>query len=179
MSKANTPATLPGGRSGRRRLDRAPERSAAAGVGRAGSGPDDRQAVAEAHSSCHRLRCARLRTRTRRRGALRSDRGTRGFTVETTASGEQEVAGIADELIPVLGSAPVTRRWAGLRPGTPDGLPIFGAEPEAPNLWYATGYGRNGILFAGITGIALTHLMAREATFDGVRALSPGRFWSW
>ena len=102
-----------------------------------------------------------------------------GFTVETTASGEQQVAGIADELIPVLGSAPVTRRWAGLRPGTPDGLPIFGAEPEAPNLWYATGYGRNGILFAGITGIALTHLMAREATFDGVRALSPGRFWSW
>lgn len=102
-----------------------------------------------------------------------------GFAVETTAAGEQQVAAIADELIPALGSAPVTRRWAGLRPGTPDGLPIFGAEPEAPNLWYATGYGRNGILFAGITGIALTHLMAQEATYEGVEALRPDRFWSW
>ncbi len=102
-----------------------------------------------------------------------------GFVAETTDAGERQVAAMAEELIPALGAAPVTRRWAGLRPGTPDGLPIFGAEPEVPNLWYATGYGRNGILFAGITGIALTHLMAREATYDGVAALSPERFWSW
>ena len=48
--------------------------------------------------------------------------------------------------------ASVKRTWAGLRPVTPDGLPIIGAEPRLPGLWYATGHGRNGILLAGITG---------------------------
>jgi len=102
-----------------------------------------------------------------------------GFSSGTTAEGEQRVIQWTNSVVPALGPLTVQRRWAGLRPGTPDGLPIFGAEPNTPGLWYATGAGRNGILLAGITAVSLCHLMAGEATFEGIEALRPGRFWSW
>jgi glycine oxidase len=101
-----------------------------------------------------------------------------GFSTETTAAGVKSVERAASSLIPRLGELPIARSWAGLRPGTPDGLPIVGAEPSVPNLWYATGHGRNGILLAGITAVILGHRMANEATFEGVEALAPERFWS-
>ncbi len=102
-----------------------------------------------------------------------------GFGSETTAAGEHDVVQRTNSIVPALSSLGVDRRWAGLRPGTPDGLPIFGAEPNASGLWYATGAGRNGILLAGILAVSLCHLMAGEASFEGIEALRPGRFWSW
>ena len=102
-----------------------------------------------------------------------------GFDVHVTAAGERSIVDSTDALLPALAPLPVERRWAGLRPVTPDGLPIFGAEPKVANLWYAAGYGRNGVLLAGITAVALCHLMANEASFDGIEALRPERFWSW
>ena len=45
--------------------------------------------------------------------------------------------------------------WAGLRPITPDRLPILGPDPDLPRLLYACGHGRNGILLAPITGEAI------------------------
>ncbi len=102
-----------------------------------------------------------------------------GFSAEPTSAGEQDVVRWTNSILPALGPLAVDRRWAGLRPGTPDGLPIFGAEPNAPGLWYATGAGRNGILLAGILAVSLCHLMAGEASFEGIEALRPGRFWSW
>jgi glycine oxidase len=102
-----------------------------------------------------------------------------GFATEVTDAGRRHLTAIADTLLPALTDTPIVQALAGLRPGTPDGLPIFGAEPQVPGLWYATGYGRNGILFAGITAVALGHLLAGEATFEGVEAMGPARFWSW
>lgn len=102
-----------------------------------------------------------------------------GFVADPTDFGARTVADEATGLMPALGSLAITRSWAGLRPGTPDGLPIVGPEPSVPNLWYSTGHGRNGILLAGITAVALTHLLDGEATFDGVDAMRPERFWTW
>jgi len=102
-----------------------------------------------------------------------------GFSAEVTDAGAKCVADATAGLLPALASLPVVRRWTGLRPGTPDGLPIVGPEPSVPNLWYATGHGRNGILLAGITGVMLSHLLAGESTFDGLEMLRPERFWSW
>ncbi len=102
-----------------------------------------------------------------------------GFSAEVTADGEQSVVRWADSVVPALAPLKVERQWAGLRPGTPDGLPIVGAEPNARGLWYATGGGRNGILLAGITAVSLCHLMAGEASFEGIEALRPDRFWAW
>ena len=48
--------------------------------------------------------------------------------------------------------------WAGLRPGTPDGLPVLGACP-IEGLFFATGHYRNGILLAPITAQLLADLL--------------------
>lgn len=101
-----------------------------------------------------------------------------GFAADVTDEGCAFVVQRTNALLPALAGAPVTRSWAGLRPVTPDGLPIVGPEPTTTGLWYATGHGRHGVLLAGITGVILAHLMAGEATVDGVENLRPERFWS-
>jgi glycine oxidase len=102
-----------------------------------------------------------------------------GFSPEVTESAVNSIRARAERLAPALAGAKVLRAWAGLRPGTPDGLPIVGSEPNLPGLWYATGHGRNGILLAGITGRIINHLLLGEPTVEEVDVLRPGRFWSW
>ena len=90
-----------------------------------------------------------------------------GFRAEVTTSGVAQIFSATMSLCPGLLRAKVRRTWAGLRPMTPDGLPILGREPKLEGLWYATGHGRNGILLAGITGVLLRQLM------DGVQPAHP------
>jgi glycine/D-amino acid oxidase-like deaminating enzyme len=73
----------------------------------------------------------------------------------------------------------VLRTWAGLRPVTPDGLPVVGPEPRLEGLWYATGHGRHGILHAGITALILAQLLNGENEVERIAALRPERFWEW
>ena len=102
-----------------------------------------------------------------------------GFSSEVTEAGIATIRSRAEQLAPALVGAKVLRAWAGLRPGTPDGLPIVGREPNLQGLWYATGHGRNGILLAGITGRIINHLLSGEPTVEEVEVLRPERFWSW
>jgi glycine oxidase len=82
-----------------------------------------------------------------------------GFDKRVTADGVASLLAGARRIAPALGSAELLETWAGLRPGTPDDLPILGADPEAPNLFYATGHFRNGVLLAPVTAqIALDGL---------------------
>ncbi len=74
-----------------------------------------------------------------------------GFERDPTAAGVLSVFTAAFEIAPALSEARLTGVWAGLRPGTPDELPILGEDPEVPGLIYATGHFRNGILLAPIT----------------------------
>lgn len=99
-----------------------------------------------------------------------------GYRPEVTTAGLARILSVAVALCPALMRAKVRRSWAGLRPVTPDGLPIIGAEPLLDGLWYATGHGRNGILLAGMTGVLLTQLMdGREPAHD-MSHFAPGRF---
>ena len=102
-----------------------------------------------------------------------------GFRPEVTSAGLARIFSAVTALCPTLTTAAVTRTWAGLRPVTPDGRPIIGAEPRLPGLWYATGHGRNGILLAGITGVIVRQLLAGEPTVEDIDAYAPARFWSW
>ncbi len=102
-----------------------------------------------------------------------------GFAPTTTDEARQFLLDGLHALIPSLEEPTVLSQWAGLRPGTPDGLPIVGPEPMTPGLWYATGHGRNGILLAGVTGVILQQLLTGEAPFENITALRPERFWSW
>lgn len=79
-----------------------------------------------------------------------------GFERRSTAGGMGGILGAALELLPDLAEHPVVDSWAGLRPGTPDRLPILGPDPEVRGLLYATGHFRNGILLAPETARMLT-----------------------
>jgi len=103
-----------------------------------------------------------------------------GFDADTTEPGRTQLAEVAARLYPALRDAPIQRAWAGLRPCTPDGKPILGQDAVYPNLWYATGHGRNGILLAPITGEVVAHLLqgypSEQLEID-LTPLRPSRFW--
>jgi glycine oxidase len=73
-----------------------------------------------------------------------------GFDERVTARGMHELLHAAVSAAPSLGSFAVTETWAGLRPGTPDGLPFLGETP-IEGLLLACGHYRNGILLAPAT----------------------------
>ena len=54
--------------------------------------------------------------------------------------------------------------WAGLRPGSPDGLPVIGRLPGWENVYVATGHFRNGILLGPITGKLIAQLITTGRT---------------
>ena len=75
-----------------------------------------------------------------------------GFRKRTTVAGLKALTRGAIEAVPSLAGSEVVRSWAGLRPATPDGLPVMGLLPGWQNAWVATGHFRNGILLAPISG---------------------------
>jgi glycine oxidase len=99
-----------------------------------------------------------------------------GFHPEVTSAGIARIFSATMALCPSLLRTKVRRTWAGLRPMTPDALPIIGREPLLEGLWYATGHGRNGILLAGITGVLVRQLVSGEPLLLDVRAFTADRF---
>ena len=91
---------------------------------------------------------------------------------------ERRVALIAREAARLLGDAgsrPLLRTWRGLRPCTPDGLPLIGPVPGAENVVAAFGHGQWGLQLAPVTGRLVADLLdgRRDPRLD---ALSAGRF---
>ncbi len=102
-----------------------------------------------------------------------------GFDPSVTPDATATLIRRASAIHPALRDATPRRAWAGLRPGTPDGLPIIGAEPRLAGLWYATGHGRNGILLAGVTGEMIAQQVRGDAEAADLRVVRPERFWNW
>lgn len=82
-----------------------------------------------------------------------------GFDESITEAGINGLLMAAYELEPRLVEARIVEKWAGLRPGTPDDLPILGADQRVDGVFYATGHYRNGILLAPITAHTMTNLL--------------------
>jgi glycine oxidase len=82
-----------------------------------------------------------------------------GFEKHTTATAIAQLLALACRLVPDLGSAPVERCWAGLRPGSPDGLPFLGPVPGLDNLFVAAGHFRAGIQLSPATGLVMKELI--------------------
>jgi glycine oxidase len=68
----------------------------------------------------------------------------------------------AQELLPALADAEVVGHWAGLRPGSPEGIPFIGEVPEFPGLWLNCGHYRNGLVLAPASCELLKNLMLGE-----------------
>jgi glycine oxidase len=102
-----------------------------------------------------------------------------GFECRVTVEGLRAISDSASEIAPAFGTLERADSWAGLRPRAADGLPVVGASAEVGNLFYATGYYRNGILLAPATGELVADLLTGAAGGLGPRlleAFSPARF---
>jgi len=73
-----------------------------------------------------------------------------GFAPGPTPAGMAALSHAAERLIPRLSGQQIVETWAGFRPGTPDALPILGADERLPGLFHASGLYRNGILLAPV-----------------------------
>ncbi|MCU7848849.1 MAG: glycine oxidase ThiO [Candidatus Thiodiazotropha sp. (ex Lucinoma kastoroae)] len=80
----------------------------------------------------------------------------RGFDKTTTEQAKQELKQFALTLFPALGKADIEHHWAGLRPGSPNGIPYIGPIPEIAGLFINAGHFRNGV----VLGLASSHLIA-------------------
>jgi glycine oxidase len=98
-----------------------------------------------------------------------------GFEKRVTPEGMKKIFDAATELSPALADAEVAETWSGLRPGTPDDLPILGPT-EINGLLVATGHYRNGILLAPVTAKLLREWIVEGKTELDAAAFSPLRF---
>ncbi len=130
-----------------------------------------------------------------------------GFDTSTSSEDLRDLRRLAAELVPQLGdeaAAPAVEAWAGLRPATPDGLPILGvmeemgvlhaagnaaehplespaehlAEPSRAEtrMFIATGHFRNGILLAPATAVVMADLLEDRTPAIDLAPFTPARF---
>ena len=98
-----------------------------------------------------------------------------GYQKAVTSGGLEEILGAVNELAPSLARAEIVETWSGLRPGTPDQLPILGPT-DMKGLIIATGHYRNGILLAPITAKLITEWITDGRTSLDWGDFSPLRF---
>ena len=84
-----------------------------------------------------------------------------GFDTAVTAGGVHELLREAYRLLPDVAEMELVEAAAGLRPGTPDNLPLVGPSPVDGLLW-ATGHYRNGILLAPLAADAIADALAKN-----------------
>jgi glycine oxidase len=98
-----------------------------------------------------------------------------GFDKRTDVATIQRLHRSAVALVPGLRNAKILEDWAGLRPGTPDALPILGAT-ATPGYYVATGHFRDGILLAPITAQVMTNVITGADCNYDLKPFSPARF---
>ena len=104
-----------------------------------------------------------------------------GFDKAVTAEGRAILLTALAKLTPGLSKARLLRTWAGLRPGSADGLPLIGPSRSVQGLWIAGGHFRDGILLGPLTGHIIAELIQRHSTPFGLdlNAFHPDRFGGW
>jgi glycine oxidase len=98
-----------------------------------------------------------------------------GFDRSIDEAALADVAERAASLVPELRLHRPAEWWADLRPIALDGLPYLGADPELDGLYYATGFGRNGILLSPRAGAVLAAMISGDPVPPAWRGLGPGR----
>jgi glycine oxidase len=98
------------------------------------------------------------------------------FDRRVTAAGVSQLLGDAIRLVPGLDDAAFVGAWAGLRPATPDNLPLVGPWPGVDGLLLAVGHYRNGVLLAPLTAQLIAGLALGKGLADEAAPLRPERF---
>jgi glycine oxidase len=98
-----------------------------------------------------------------------------GFDTEPTVGGVRDLLRDAERVLPGIAEYALVEAVAGLRPGSPDNLPLIGAVGGGSGPLVATGHGRNGMLLAPLTAAAVLALLAGEPTPEVLCAADPAR----
>jgi glycine oxidase len=98
-----------------------------------------------------------------------------GFDKTVVQETTEQLHRAAAKFVPELASAPIVASWTGLRPGTPDDLPLLG-NSETPGIFIASGHFRNGILLAPITASLMADLITGKTPAMDISPFSPSRF---
>jgi sarcosine oxidase subunit beta len=107
---------------------------------------------------------------------LGSTREFAGFCTENTLSGIRRIISRTTEVLPALKHLQVIRTFAGLRPYTPDGLPILGPVPSLEGFFMAAGHEGDGIALSPITGELMADMVLGQKTAISLAPFSPERF---
>jgi glycine oxidase len=99
-----------------------------------------------------------------------------GFRKEVTLAGLEELIKAGSMVAPGIMELPLLRTWSGLRPGSPDGLPLVGSIDGYAGLLLAVGHYRNGILLGPITGLLIKQLLVDHVSSPYLELLRPERF---
>ncbi|WP_275287943.1 glycine oxidase ThiO [Halomonas elongata] len=90
-----------------------------------------------------------------------------GFDKSLSESAKASLWSSATRIVPALADCEVAHHWAGLRPGSPDGVPFIGAVPGIANLHVNAGHYRNGLVLApASTHLLVDELLGREPIVD-------------
>jgi glycine oxidase len=98
-----------------------------------------------------------------------------GYDKDVTAEGLRSILEGVTRIAPLVKELRFRRAWAGLRPDTPDHLPVLGYGP-LDNLIFATGHFRNGILLAPVTAELISGLVLKGSTAFPLEPFLPARF---
>ena len=107
---------------------------------------------------------------------LGSSRQFAGFDTRVEPEVVSEVIRRCVRFVPALAGALAVRFWAGLRPYTPDLLPVIGPLSSVPGLFVASGHEGIGITEGPVTGLLISQMITGEETILPVGKLSPDRF---
>ncbi|HYM51362.1 MAG TPA: glycine oxidase ThiO [Candidatus Limnocylindrales bacterium] len=99
-----------------------------------------------------------------------------GYDARLTARAVRDLLAQAVALVPALGDASFSHGAAGLRPATPDGLPLIGRLGPLRGLTIAGGHFREGVLLAPITAEVIADLIEGRAPRVRLDAFDPTRF---
>jgi sarcosine oxidase subunit beta len=105
--------------------------------------------------------------------------GTRefaGYDRSTCSEAIRAVAANAARLFPALKNVRIIRSFAGLRPYTPDGLPLLGQVAERPGLYLAAGHEGDGVALGPVTGNIMADVIADNKVGWDLTPFTPERF---
>jgi glycine oxidase len=86
-----------------------------------------------------------------------------GFNKSTTSQAKEELYRFAVELYPLLKRAPIEDHWAGLRPGSPKGVPYIGAYPGVEGLFVNAGHFSTGLVTGPASARLISDLMLERS----------------
>ncbi len=98
-----------------------------------------------------------------------------GFDQRASAQTQQDIYQASIAMVPELQNFPLVKQWAGLRPGSPTGVPYIGKMAQFDNLWANFGHYRNGLCMGPASAQLLRQLMLQQRTIADPKAYSTDR----